>query len=233
MTNRQIVSKLRELGHSVDVYIRKDGSIRITRIDQERFSHRLSQGNEAGRAILTASGYVESPSEEARRAVAQSQRTAARASRASGNTLRSQSASFQSEFKKLQREIRKINKRLQKQGKKPKFGISWKTISAGARATGISVEKQLARARDYFLATSQGIAPSQMVARLRERLVEAVDKYPELQYFINTIDHNENRLDIYETRKTIDWLYGYAKDIKQSETWQERLRAFAQAIHKE
>lgn len=72
-----------------------------------------------------------------------------------------------------------------------------------------------------------------MVARLRERLVEAVDKYPELQYFINTIDHNENRLDIYETRKTIDWLYGYAKDIKQSETWQERLRAFAQAIHKE
>ena len=232
MTNRQIVSKLRELGHEVEVYVRKDGSIRVISLDGVKYSSRLSEGVRAARELYYAEGDVTTSIEQTIYEGVKRQRAAARASRQSGDTLRSQSAEFQAEYKRFQAQVRKINKRLVKQGKKPSFFVSWETTRRGARKGNISIEQQLKRAKDYFAATSQGIAPSQMVQELLERLEEYSGKFPELINFINLISSNFDKLDIYQVKRTIEWLYGYVKEIRQSETWQERLEALSQTIHK-
>ncbi len=102
MTNREIVSRLRELGHTVEVYVRKDGSIRVTAIDGTKYSSRLSEGVAAARDIYYNEGGILADVEAARYEAAKKQREAAQASRASGDTLRSQSKEFQARFKKLQ-----------------------------------------------------------------------------------------------------------------------------------
>lgn len=230
MTNRQVVSKLRELGHRVGVYVRKDGSIRITSIDGVKYSSRLSEGVAAGRDLLRTTQYWDS-TEEARVEKVAAQRRAARSSRMSGQTLKSQSKEFQREFKQFQREIKKVNKRLARQGKKGHFGISWEATKKGAQRAGISVEQQLRRAEDYFRSTAQGIAPSQMVQELIDKLNLYLPKYPELQVFLNIIEPNKTKLDIYETKNTINWLYGYVQEVKQSETLLERAVRLRATIH--
>ena len=230
MTNRQVVSRLRELGHEVGVYVRKDGSIRITSIDGAKFSPRLSEGVAAGRELLQTTQFWDE-GEATRREGIMRQRSAARASRASGQTLASQSQEFQAEFKRFQREVRKVNKRLAKEGKRPSYGVEWKATREAARRGGISPEQQLRRARDYFRATSQGIAPSQMVAELLGKLEMYLPKFPELQVFIDIINPNIDRLDIYETKATIVWLYGYVQEISQSEGVEERAARLRASIH--
>lgn len=232
MTNRQVVSRLRELGHEVGVYVRKDGSLRITSIDGIKYSHRLSEGVQAGRDILSAADY--SPiGEESRRAAQAAQRAAARQSRARGDTLSRQDPTFQKEFRKFQREVRKINKRLAKEGKRPSFGVDWKSTRESARRAGISPEQQLRRARDYFRSTSQGIAPRQMVEELRNKIELYSPMFHELEIFLPIIDANFDRLDIYEVRKTLDWLYGYVKTIPQSETPEQRAQRLLATVHRE
>lgn len=231
MTNRQVVAKLRELGHEVEVYVRKDGSIRVTSLDGKKYSSRLSEGVQAARDLLFESQGIEGSAEPARYEAAKAQRAAARASRKAGGTLRSQSKDFQNLFKKFQREVKKINKRLAKEGKRPSFQVSWKTTKEGAAKGGITPEQQLQRAMDYFRATSQGIAPAAMVAELEQKLILFIGKNPELQPFLSFLQANRDRLDIYETKRTIDWVYGYVQDLKQSETLQERLQAFTSSVH--
>ena len=51
MTLRNIVNALRSQGHRVRFVERKDGSIRVTRVDGQRFSARLSTGNKVARAM--------------------------------------------------------------------------------------------------------------------------------------------------------------------------------------
>ena len=226
MTNREIVSRLRELGHNVEVYVRKDGSIRVTSIDGTKYSSRLSKGVAAAREIYYREGGITSGDEEARYEAIKKQREAAQASRASGNTLRSQSKEFQAKFKKLQAKIRRANKRLIKEGKRPSFNISWESTRNAAKKANISFEQQFKRAEDYWEYTSRFKAPPQMVAELLAKLEEFVPAFPELQPFIDVINAHPKDLDIYETRKTIDWVYGYVRNMPQSETLEERLDNF-------
>ena len=226
MTNREIVSRLRELGHNVEVYVRKDGSIRVTAIDGTKYSSRLSGGVAAAREIYYREGGILSGDEEARYQALKKQREAAQASRASGDTLRSQSKEFQAKFKKLQARIRRANKRLAKEGKRPSFNISWESTRNAAKKTNTTFEQQLNRAADYWESVSRFKAPPQMVKELLERLTEFLPRFPELQPFIDVINAHPKDLDIYETRKTIDWLYGYVRNIPQSETLEERLDNF-------
>lgn len=51
MTLRKIVESMRAKGVKVDYYVRKDGSIRITRINGAKYSPRRSEGNIALRAM--------------------------------------------------------------------------------------------------------------------------------------------------------------------------------------
>lgn len=232
MTNREIVSRLRELGHTVEVYVRKDGSIRVTAIDGTKYSSRLSEGVAAARDIYYREGGLTSSDEEARYQALKKQREAAQASRASGDTLRSQSKEFQAKFKKLQARIRRANKRLAKEGKRPSFNISWESTRSAAKKTNTSFEAQLNRAADYWEAVSRFKAPCQMVMELLSKLEEFAPAYPELYQFITFINEGDNKknLDIYETRKTIDWLYGYVQQTPQSETFEERLAAFKAGV---
>ena len=232
MTNRQIVSKLRELGHKVGVYVRKDGSIRIISLDGVKYSSRLSEGVKAARELYYTEGDVLAGLEQTRYEGVKQQRAKARASIKAGNTLKSQSAEFQAEYKRFQAEVRRINKRLAKEGKRPSFSVNWETTREGAKKGNISIEKQLRRAKDYFAATSQGIAPSQMVQELLDKLEEFVGKFPELQNFISLVSSNFDKLDIYQVKRTLEWLYGYVQEIRQTETWQERLSALSQTLHK-
>ena len=232
MTNRQLVSRLRELGHRVEVYVRKDGSIRITSLDGVKYSSRLSEGIRAGRDLLRTTEFW-SKDEEFKVASASVQRAAARASRASGDTLRSQSTEFQSAFKRFQKEVKRINKRLAKEGKRPSFGVNWRATKEGARRAGITVEQQLRRAMDYFDATSRYIAPPQMVEALKAKIELFSPKFPELKTFSIIIKGNERRLDIYEVDKTLNWIYGYVQGIQQSETLLERAARLRETIHTE
>lgn len=232
MTNRQIVSALREMGHSVEVYIRKDGSLRVTSLDGEKFSHRLSEGVKAARDLyLNSIDSYGPPAEAARYEEVKRQRALANYSKKTGGTLSAQSKAFQKAFKSMQAKVRRINKKLIKEGKAPKFGLNWYSTKKAAQAGGISPEQQLKRSQDYFEAVSSFVAPPEMVASLLNRLYEFVDLKPELQSFIDVTEANRSRLDIYETKKTFNWLYGYVKNIKQSETFEERLAAFRNSIH--
>ena len=230
MTNRQVVSRLRELGHEVEVYVRKDGSIRITSIDGVKYSSRLSEGVEAGRQILRTTQYW-NEGEEARLAGMASQRRAARSSRFSGETLSHQSKEFQSRFKRFQSEVRKANRRLAKEGKRPHFSVSWESTKRAANRAGISYEQQLRRAEDYFRATFLGIAPPQMVEELLFKLNEWVPQFPELQIILDIVEQNKTKLDIYETKTTIVWLYGYVRRAKQSETLEVRAERLRATVH--
>ena len=232
MTNRQIVSALREMGHKVEVYIRKDGSLRVTSLDGQKFSHRLSEGVQAARNLYLSSVESYGPPVEAKRYEdVKRQRALARYSKKAGNTLSSQDKAFQSAFRKLQNKVRRINKKLIKEGKSPKFGLTWYSTKTAAKAGGISLEEQLRRSEDYFEAVSAFVAPPEMVNKLLERLYEYVDLYPELLQFIEVAEANRKGLDIYETRKTFNWLYGYVKEITQSELFEERLTAFRNSVH--
>lgn len=232
MTNRQIVSALREMGHKVEVYIRKDGSLRVTSLDGQKFSHRLSEGVQAARNLYLSSVDSYGPPVEAKRYEdVKRQRALARFSRKQGNTLSSQDKAFQQAFRRMQAKVRRINKKLIKEGKSPKFGLTWYSTKTTAKAGGISLEEQLRRSQDYFEAVSAFVAPPEMVKRLLDRLYEYVDIKPELQQFIDVAEANRKSLDIYETKKTFSWLYGYVKDVTQSETFEERLAAFRNSVH--
>ena len=231
MTNREIVSKLRELGHDVEIYVRKDGSIRVTSLDGKKYSSRLSEGVAAARDLYYNEGGVLAGTEAARYEAVKNQRRAAQASRSSGDTLRSQSKEFQKKFKKLQARIRRENRKLEKQGKKPSFNINWESTKAGAKKAGISFEQQMNRAADYWESVSRFKAPYSMVIELLARLEEFAPAHPELWPFYDFINEGDNKknLDIYETKKTIDWLYGYVQGVPQSETPEERFAAFKEA----
>lgn len=220
------------MGHKVEVYIRKDGSLRVTSLDGQKFSHRLSQGVQAARNLYMSSVDTYGPNVEAKRYEdVKRQRALARYSRKVGNTLSSQDKAFQQAFRRMQAKVRKINKKLIKEGKSPKFGLNWHSTKTAAKAGGISLEEQLRRSQDYFDAVSSFVAPPEMVQKLLDRLYEYVDIKPELQQFIDVAEANRKALDIYETKKTTFWLYGYVKDIPQSETFEERLTAFRNAVH--
>lgn len=231
MTNKQIVSKLRELGHEVEVYIRKDGSIRVTSIDGVKYSHRLSTGVQAARDLYFNEGGLLAGEEVARYEAVKRQRAAARVSVKTGATLKSQSAEFQAAYKRFQAEVRRINKKLAKEGKKPKFSVTWETTRRGAAKANISIEKQLKRAQDYFAATSQGIAPAQLVEEFITKFNMWSKAFPELKSFLDFAKANKKRLDIYETKATIEWGYGYIQGQPQSDTLEERLYKFTTSVH--
>lgn len=230
MTNKQIVSSLREMGHDVKVYVRKDGSIRVVELDGQKFKANFSEGVQAARSLYYEKTNAPKEEIEAYQAV-KSQRAVARHSLKSGFTLKSQSKEFQTAFKKLQAKVRRINKRLAKEGKHPKFGVNWHSIKAGAMKSGIRPEQQLKRAADYFAATSQGIAPQVLVNSLLARLYAWDDQFPELIELESYVEANQKHLDIIETKKTIDWVYGYVKRIRQSETLEDRLNALKRTLH--
>ena len=231
MTNWQVVSKLRDLGYKVEVYVRNDGSIRVVSLNGQKYSARLSEGVQAARRLLFDSQGIEGAAEPARYEAIKAQRAAARASKRAGGTLRSQSLDFQKRYKDFQNRVRKVNKQIAKMGKRPSFSISWKTTKEGARKAGITPEQQLQRAIDYFNATSQGIAPEVLVAELEAKLILYKPLKPELQAFLDVIKENRNRLDIYETKITIEWLYGYVQDKEQSDKFDDRLEKFKNSVH--
>lgn len=233
MTNKQVVSRLRQLGHEVEVYIRKDGSLRITKLDGVKYSSKFSEGVKAARQMLFDQLGEQGKTEAARYEAVKAQRRAAQASRRSKVTLRSQSKQFQENFKRLQREVRKANKRLAKQGKKASLSVSWENVRKGAEKMGIPFDKQLNRLFDYFLAVANLIAPPQLVEELEYKLMMWAPQHREFYKFVSFIQAGDNRkrLDIYETKATLEWAYGIVQGIRQSETDEERYNKFTTSLH--
>lgn len=230
MTNREVVEKLRQSGHEVGVYVRKDGSIRVTSIDGVKYSPRLSQGVEAARNLLFNEGKISQ--KEVERQEIKSQRAVARNIRASGDTLKSQSAKFQSEFKRLQRQIKQLNKRLIKEGKKTHKGLSWYRLREYAKRAGKTPGEQLRRMKDYYGRLFSDVAPSDYVNSLIVKLGIWKAKFPELERLLHVVKVNKNFIDVYETNNTLNWAYGYVQGIPQSETLEERIAKIEATLHK-
>lgn len=223
MTNRQVVQKLRELGHSVEVYERKDGSIRVVSLDGQAYSSRLSLGVEAARTLLFSESMDESyqEKEKARREAQKAQRKAARSMKGLSSRLSSQSVDVQKEFRKFQAQVRRRNKKLQKEGKRPLPIPSWKDTVNAARKGGISPYRQWLRFRDWLNPLMGDKAPKELV----DSLIESIDKYQyvasDVLYIRPTVVANRNVLDVYAVKEAILWVYGTARGIKQSKTKEE------------
>lgn len=234
MTNKQVVSKLRELGHVVEVYVRKDGSLRVTGIDGVKFERNQSKGVYAARELLEkedVSGF--DPAEGARRQAIEAQRKAARASRKSGRTLRSQTKEFQKEFKKLQDVVRKANKKLIKEGKRPLGVPSWAKTREAAQKAGTSIEAQLNRAKDYFVPLTGNVAPVVMVEALIKQLEEWEGAHPEFVLVKIFLNEHKRNIDIYALTTTRNWAYTIAAGQKASMTQSAILDLLKRTLHEE
>lgn len=232
MTNKQVVSKLRELGHIVEVYVRKDGSLRVTSIDGVQYERNQSKGVYAARDLLEkeASGIID-PAEGARRQAIEAQRKAARASRKSGKTLRSQTKQFQKEFKKLQDLIRKTNKKLIQQGKRPLGVPSWAKTREAALKAGISVEAQLNRAKDYFTPLTGNVAPVVMVDAVIEKMKWYEKAYPDISPVRQFLESHKRQIDIYALTTARNWSYTKAAGQKASLEADDILRILQETLH--
>lgn len=231
MTNREVVNQLKQLGHKVKFYVRKDGSIRITQIDEEKFSSHLSKGNLTGRQILEKESSWYDPGEELRQEAIRKQRLAAQKSRASGKTLRSQSKQFQEEFKRLQNRIRQTNKKLIAQGKRPLSVPSWLKTREASEKAGISTEQQLNRAKDYFIPLTGNVAPRVMVQALINQCLLYEKGHPEIIPVRKFLEDNINHIDIYSLNVAHNWVYGIASNVKQSMNNEELIKLLKETLH--
>lgn len=234
MTNKQVVSKLRELGHIIEVYVRKDGSLRVTSIDGVKYERNQSKGVYDARELLEkddVSGF--DPAEGARRKAIEAQRKAARASRKSGRTLRTQTKEFQKEFKKLQEAVRKANKKLIKEGKRPLGVPSWNKTREAAQKAGTTVEAQLNRAKDYFVPLTGNIAPVVMVEALIAQLEEWEGAHPEFVAVKVFLENHKRNIDIYALTTTRNWAYTIAAGQKASMTQSAILDLLQRTLHEE
>ena len=105
MTLRNIVKTLRSQGHKVAFIKRKGGGIRITRIDKQKFSARLSTGNAVARSMTgqTLSERRSRQLEKGRRFIA-----AKRAHRVRTRALPKVKADMRKEIRNAQEKIRKL-----------------------------------------------------------------------------------------------------------------------------
>lgn len=201
MTVRQIVRSLIEKGQTVDYYVRKDGSIRVTNLNGEKFSSRLSTGNDAARVLLeTLEGRsVEEAKVEVARSTSflRSQRAAARAVRKAGTTLKSQTAETQSKFKELQRLVKRINKANTKGQKDTFIPVSWKRTLDAAKKRGISPTAQINRLLDYLNPIAENVAPVEMVDGTINRAAILAPRFPFLFDHIEFLEANRKIQDIY------------------------------------
>lgn len=211
MTNRQIIQSLISMGVEVSYYVRKDGSIRVTNLNGEKFSPRLSQGNEAARLLLyKITG--EGEKEAAARVAAElkpirAQRVAAQRTRASGYTLRSQSKQFQAEFKALQRRVKAMAKANIAAGKRGFEPITWAKTKEVASIIGKTPEEQLRRLQDYYEPLAGDIAPRVMVQALIKRIEEIEAKYYFLAEMRVYLENNIAVQDIYALDKAGSVIY--------------------------
>lgn len=234
MTNKQVVSKLRELGHIVEVYVRKDGSLRVTKLDGVSFERNQSKGVYAARELLEKEDISSfEPEEGARRRAIEAQRKAARASRKSGRTLRSQTKEFQKEFKKLQDAVRKANKKLKKEGKRLLGVPSWAKTREAAQMAGTSVEAQLNRAKDYFVPLTGNVAPVVMVEALIAQLEKLEDAHPEFIPVKVFLENHKRNIDIYALTTTRNWAYTVAAGQQASMTQSAILDLLQRTLHEE
>ena len=240
MTNRQVVSRLRQEGHEVGVYVRKDGGIRITSIDGVKYSDRKNpktgqpSGIQAARDLLFQEGRISNQEKEAYKGIV-SQRSAARLSISiKGNikpSLKAQSEAFKAEYKALATGIKKLNRRLIKEKKRAFEPISWQRTLKAAEKAGISVEAQLRRASDYFSSLFSDIAPSVLVKQFIETLEMYEQKHPELKKLTDFVEENKGKLDIYALDKAANWLYGYGKGVQQSQKLDEIVTMLENSLH--
>lgn len=223
MTNRQVVAKLRELGHDVEIYQRKDGSIRVTSIDGKKYKSNLSEGVEAARKIL----FKESLSKEEREAEAEVRRQQWKQRDIAGKLSRSSSAfgkqseSIQEEFKDLERAIKKRNRQLKKAGKRTLPVPTWSKTVATALKAGISPYIQFLRFKDWIQPLTGEIAPQEMVQSLLDDIEEKGEKNKDIFYIQDTVEDNRFVLDVYAVKKAISWVYGMGKGVAQSMTKEE------------
>lgn len=237
MTNRQVVSRLRELGYQVDIYVRKDGSIRVTSINGEKFSSRLSVGVNRAREILFSQADYVPPHEAEQRAQVLKQRELARISRASGNTLKSQSETFKASYKKIRNLIRKLNRKLEKEGKKASYRTSWQEIKRLAIKQGKEPQSIVRQSLDYFTSIYSYIAPRVMV----QTGIDKIKGYSlqltlaDLLQFLEA-HLNKDDIDIYEMKITIDYIYnvrkGLVSDDRVAETQKERIAKLEATLHR-
>lgn len=234
MTNRQVVQKLRELGHTVEVYERKDGSIRVTSIDGTAYSSRLSVGVEEARRLLFTESLDQATQEkeEARRRIQSEQRKAARSLKKSPSALSAQSIDVQKEFKKFQAQVRRRNKQLKKAGKKPLPIPSWKATVSAAQKGGISPYRQWLRFKDWLSPLMGEVAPQELVNSLLEDIEKFRYREPDVAFIKPTIEAHRNELDVYAVKTAISWVYGMGKGIAQSLTKEEINDNLLGSLHK-
>lgn len=232
MTNKEVVKNLINLGHQVKTYTRKDGSLRVVELDGQKFSSRLSLGNQAARDLLENKAPTIYGERERRAAEAvATQRKAAQASRASGWTLKSQSKEFQAEYKKMVRQIRKANRKLAKQGRK-QLGIpTWEKTKKLQNKTGLTFNQLLNRAKDYYLPLAGDIAPRVMVQGLINAIRLYQPAFPEIKPIGDVLEENIDRIDLYTCGVVRNWVYGYVQGIKQSKTPIDIIQLIKNTLH--
>ena len=231
MTNKQVVAKLRELGHKVEVYVRKDGSLRVINIDGQAFERNQSKGVEAARNLLEKEASWTDPAEGARRAALLEQRKFARASRKSGKTLRAQPVDFQKEFKKLQFLIRKTNKKLIKEGKRPLGVPSWTKTREAASKAGLSIGAMFNRVKDYFTPLTGNVAPVVMVQAVIDKMTLWQNAYHEISPVREFLENNKTKIDIYALTTARNWAYTVAAGQKPSMEASEVLNLLKTTLH--
>ena len=211
MTNRQIIQALISKGVDVSYYVRKDGSIRVTRLEGEKFSPRMSKGNEAARVLfyeLTGEARKEAAARvEAELKPIRAQRIAAQKTRASGFVLKRQSQEFQAEFKALQRRVKAMAKANVKAGKRGFDAITWAKTKEAALIMGISPEQQLRRLQDYYEPLASDVAPRVMVQALIDRIKEIEAKHFYLVPMREYLENNISIQDVYAIDKAGQVVY--------------------------
>lgn len=167
MTTFQVVQLLRSRGHVVEYYARKDGSIRITRIDKDTFSARLSQGNALARS-MTGQQLPEERTAQRRSASKYAGGGKIKAGREL--TLKDVSSNFLNYYKKAQRILKKYRKT--EEGKDNPFAIL--RAPRILRAVRIHGEEEVIESIKAQVMAIKNVARPDHVAALRARL----DQYP-------------------------------------------------------
>lgn len=169
MTLKNIVKTLQGKGVKVEYYTRKDGSIRITRLNGATFSPKRSTGNIAARAML---GQSLSP----RKRIQQERQLA-------GITARrpKKNVTYAKRPRKspLSKEIRNAIKRVQRLAKKNRTGdekyatVTTRTVRAHLEEMGEEKTlRHLSRLELHF----KGLAYPEAILALADRLMDAANK---------------------------------------------------------
>lgn len=224
MTGKQVAENLREEGHKIEVYVRPDGGIRITKIDGIKFSKSNSDGVNFARGLLGEN--LSKKAYEQRRANEQATREGKQRQRMKYPTLtirkcdtpetRKKKLAVKRKLRKARRHrkvnMRQVSQKLRREGYE-------KTITSleniAKHDAGLAYESAVEALADFTKEILEQAGEEMRAARCFDKLVANKQAFPDAS-IVATYD------TLYDVQQTIHYMAASATD-QEAADWLARL----------